>query len=59
LGFVVDRYWRNKQFIPEDFYSIRVQVKTDEGNVDLNWERFHLFDRLTTLVLFELCLDAE
>ncbi|KAA6369333.1 MAG: putative DNA topoisomerase 3-alpha [Streblomastix strix] len=59
LGFVVDRYWRNKQFIPEEFYSIHVEVRTSEGNAQFSWERIRLFDRLTCIVLYEICLEAE
>ena len=59
LGFVVDRYFQVKNFVAEPFWAIKVMHTKDEVNVGFNWARVRLFDRLTTVVLFERCLTAK
>jgi DNA topoisomerase-3 len=59
LGFVVDRYKRVKNFVPEPFWSIKVNHKKDGVNVNFNWDRNSLFDRMITVILFERCLQAR
>ncbi|KAF8543925.1 DNA topoisomerase III [Trichophaea hybrida] len=59
LGFVVDRYKRVKNFVPEPFWSIKVLHKRDDINVTFNWDRNRLFDRMITTILFERCLMAK
>ena len=59
LGFVVDRYKRVKNFVPEPFWSIMVNHKKDEVNVTFSWDRNRLFDRMITVILFERCLQAR
>lgn len=59
LGFVVDRYFRVKNFVPEPFWSIKVTHKRDDINVVFNWRRNRLFDRAVVTILFERCLAAK
>ncbi|EEP80653.1 conserved hypothetical protein [Uncinocarpus reesii 1704] len=59
LGFVVDRYFRVKNFKPEPFWSIKVSHTRDRKTVNFNWSRGHLFDRAAVVVLFERCLAAK
>lgn len=59
LGFVVDRYKRVKNFVPEKFWSIKVMHKRDEINVTFNWDRNRLFDRMTVVIMFERCIQAK
>ncbi|KAL1897189.1 DNA topoisomerase [Ceratocystis pirilliformis] len=59
LGFVVDRYFRVKNFVPEPYWSIKVTHKKDNINVNFSWARVRLFERLPTLILFERCLKAK
>ncbi|KAI9822017.1 MAG: DNA topoisomerase [Thelocarpon impressellum] len=59
LGFVVDRYFRVKNFVPETFWSIKVTHRRDDINVNFSWRRVHLFDRMAVTVLFERCLLAR
>lgn len=59
LGFVVDRYFRVKNFVPEPFWSIKVIHKRDNIDVHFNWRRVHLFDRMSVVILFERCLTAQ
>ena len=59
LGFVVDRYLRVKNFIPEPFWSIKVMHRRDETNVTFLWRRVHLYDRMAVIILFERCLIAK
>ncbi|KAF1985294.1 prokaryotic type I DNA topoisomerase [Aulographum hederae CBS 113979] len=59
LGFVVDRYFRVKNFIPEPFWGLRLSHTKDDIKVKFNWSRNHLFDRMVTTILFERCLTAR
>ncbi|KAG4440225.1 hypothetical protein IFR05_004304 [Cadophora sp. M221] len=59
LGFVVDRYFRVRNFVPETFWSIKVTHTRDEINVVFNWKRVRLFDRAVVVILFERCIAAK
>ncbi len=59
LGFVVDRYFRVKRFVPEDFWGIKVTHVKDDVKVTFNWRRGHLFDRMVVTILYERCLMAR
>ncbi|KAF1834803.1 prokaryotic type I DNA topoisomerase [Decorospora gaudefroyi] len=59
LGFVVDRYLRVRNFIPEPFWYIRVAHTKDDIDVKFNWRRGHLFDRMAVILIFERCLLAK
>lgn len=59
LGFVVDRYFRVKNFVPETFWLISVKYQRDDINVSFNWDRGHLFDRMAVTILLERCLAAQ
>ncbi|KAI5290952.1 DNA topoisomerase [Ascosphaera acerosa] len=59
LGFVVDRYFRVKNFKPEPFWAIKVSHRKQGATVQFAWDRNHLFDRAVTTILFERCLDAR
>ena len=59
LGFVVERYFRVRNFVPETFWTIKVMHEKDGIKVDFRWARNHLFDRLAVVVLFERCLVAK
>lgn len=60
LGFVVDRYERIRGFVPEEFWYIQLQIEDPVENKELttfSWERGNLFDRLSVLTFYELCLE--
>ncbi|KAK6863961.1 DNA topoisomerase [Apiospora arundinis] len=59
LGFVVDRYFRVKNFKPETFWSIKVKHKKDGIDVNFSWTRNRLFDRASVIVFYERCLAAK
>lgn len=59
LGFVVDRYFRVKNFVPEDFWNIKVMHIKEDIKVNFTWKRGHLFDRMAVTILFERCLAAR
>lgn len=59
LGFVVDRYFKVKNFVPEAFWSIKVMHEKDGVKVNFNWARVHLFDRMAVTILFERCILAK
>ena len=55
----MDRYFRVKNFVPEQFWSIRITHSKDGKKATFNWARNHLFDRASTVVLYERCLAAK
>ncbi|KAF1843137.1 DNA topoisomerase 3-beta [Cucurbitaria berberidis CBS 394.84] len=59
LGFVVDRYLRVRNFVPESFWYIKVAHTRDEIDVKFNWRRGHLFDRMAVTIIFERCLLSK
>lgn len=59
LGFVVDRYYRVRNFKPETFWLIKVMHRRDNIKVNFSWRRVHLFDRAAVTILFEQCLDSK
>ena len=59
LGFVVERYFRVRNFVPETFWSIRVMHEKEGVKVNFTWARNHLFDRMVVVILFERCLQAR
>lgn len=59
LGFVVDRYFRVKNFVPETFWYIKVLHEKENIKVNFNWKRGHLFDRMAVTILFERCLAVK
>ncbi|KAF2875472.1 DNA topoisomerase [Massariosphaeria phaeospora] len=59
LGFVVDRYLRVRNFVPEPFWYIKVVHEKDDINVRFSWARGHLFDRMAVTIIFERCLIAK
>lgn len=59
LGFVVERYFRVKNFKPETFWYIKVTYLRDGVQVKFAWSRIHLFDRAIVTIIFEKCLDAR
>ncbi|RYP92670.1 hypothetical protein DL770_001183 [Monosporascus sp. CRB-9-2] len=58
-GFVVDRYFRVRNFKPETFWAIKVMHKRDNIDVNFSWSRHRLFDRASVIVLYERCLAAK
>lgn len=56
---MVDRYFRVKNFVPEQFWSIKVTQRRDDIDVSFLWRRHRLFDRMAVTVLFERCLTAR
>lgn len=56
---MVDRYFRVRNFKPEQFWAIKVTHKREDINVNFSWGRHRLFDRAATVVLYERCLSAK
>ncbi|KAI1000558.1 DNA topoisomerase 3 [Podosphaera aphanis] len=59
LGFVVDRYFRVKNFVSEPFWGIKVRHRRDGIDANFNWKRVRLFDRMSVVILFERCIAAK
>ncbi|EFR04834.1 hypothetical protein MGYG_07839 [Nannizzia gypsea CBS 118893] len=59
LGFVVERYLRVRNFIPEPFWSIKLMHQKAGTKVKFSWARKHLFDRRTAVILYERCLTSQ
>jgi len=59
LGFVVDRYKRVKNFVPEEFWYLDISVKKERKTVKFNWKKGRFFDRLSAVVLYQNCMKSE
>ncbi|KAK2951585.1 putative DNA topoisomerase 3-alpha [Blattamonas nauphoetae] len=59
LGFVVDRYWKATEFKPEQFWTIDLSIKTDDGTANFNWHRVRIYDHHLALVLYEICCEIN
>ncbi|KAL2107774.1 hypothetical protein VUR80DRAFT_4763 [Thermomyces stellatus] len=59
LGFVVERYFRVQNFVPETFWTIKVMHNRQDINVNFTWARNRLFDRASVIILYERCLNAR
>lgn len=58
LGFVVDRFERIRNFVSEEFWYIQLQVVSEQASTIFQWERGHLFDRLSVLAIYEACIET-
>ena len=65
LGFVVDRFLKIQSFIAESFWYISLEVEAhSEDDVTLmksypfTWERNRIFDRLSCIVMYEMCVNS-
>jgi DNA topoisomerase-3 len=59
LGFIVERYLRVRNFIPELFWVIKLMHQKAGINVNFSWSRERLFDRMTAVILYEWCLTSQ
>ncbi|RKF65640.1 DNA topoisomerase 3 [Erysiphe neolycopersici] len=59
LGFVVDRYFRVRNFVPEKFWSIKVVHHRENTDVVFKWRRNRLFRREAVVIFYERCLAAK
>jgi len=57
LGFVVDQYQRVLAFVPEDFWSIGVNLERDGIVAKFNWHRNRSFDYQFASVLYDICQE--
>lgn len=58
LGFVVEQYWRMKNFISEPFWSIQLCIEKNGQPIKLLWDRDRLFDPIITTLILERLLKA-
>ncbi|EPY50273.1 DNA topoisomerase III [Schizosaccharomyces cryophilus OY26] len=59
LGFVVDRWQRVEDFVPENFWSLKLVDKRERQTVNFSWKRNRVYDRLAAILFLENCLDAK
>ncbi|CAL1379749.1 unnamed protein product [Linum trigynum] len=57
LGFIVERYWEIQSHEPEEFWTINCTHNSDEGIATFNWMRGHLFDYISVVTLYEMCVE--
>ncbi|CAH2001979.1 unnamed protein product [Acanthoscelides obtectus] len=57
LGFVVERYKAIEEFIPEDFWKIKMNHTVKEVTTDFNWKRERLFDKNTCQAILDICKE--
>lgn len=58
LGFVVRRFQKNQEFIPENFWKVVVSYSSGSDTVHFTWKRGQLFDRSSAIIFLEICLDT-
>ncbi|KGG50452.1 DNA topoisomerase III alpha [Mitosporidium daphniae] len=58
LGFVVEQYWRRKNFISEPFWAIKLEIEKATQTVHLAWGRSRLFDPLIATLILERLLQS-
>jgi DNA topoisomerase-3 len=60
LGFIVDRDWKIERFVQEDFWSVTLKLKADDGSgtAVFEWERGRLFDQTLCASLYEEMLES-
>ena len=59
LGFIVDRYNKAKNFIPEPFWHIDAMVSKGGIRTKFSWQRTRLFDHDAALCFHDLCKSAR
>jgi DNA topoisomerase III len=59
LGFVVDQFIKANNFIPEDFWGIKLDIEKDCQKASLAWSRGHIFDEACCKVIFEILRDTN
>ncbi|KAJ3673895.1 hypothetical protein LUZ60_005887 [Juncus effusus] len=57
LGFIVERYWEIEAHEPEEFWSINCSHTSEEGIAKFNWVRVHLFDYMSAIIIYEMCIE--
>jgi DNA topoisomerase-3 len=65
LGFVVERYMKRLNFIPENFWSISCEIEAPDpdeasGKLSTNfrWKRGNVYDQLPCVIMYQLCVEA-
>ena len=64
MWFVAQRAERIAAFVPEDFWHLELShTKTDEAGQEqcarFSWSRSRLYDRLSCLVIYEMCVERR
>lgn len=57
LGFVVDRWKKRENFVPEDFWYIDVEFTRNNITCNFNWKRVRLFDERSVLAIFSKIME--
>lgn len=57
LGFIVDRFFRVENHVPEKFWHIEVNTVKNELPVSFAWRRGRLFDEDIVSMIHEKCRD--
>lgn len=58
LGFVVEQWLRRERFVPEATFSLHLQASCPKKAIDFSWSRGCLYDRITSIVLFQDALNC-
>ena len=62
LGFIVERYQEIENFVPEDFWYLKLSVERQQKDrkltCDFKWVRDRLFDKSVCQMLLLNCKDA-
>ena len=58
LGFVVEQYFRRKNFRAEDFWSITATLTKEGISATFNWKKGKLFDKFICAIFYEICITS-
>lgn len=59
LGFVVEQYLKIVKFVPENFWSLKLEAHRASTKTRFTWKRNRLFDRLICTILYEACVEGR
>lgn len=58
LGFVVERYQKVRDFIPEKYWYLDLRLEIDEYSVKFQWDRGKIFDKVICFIIYQKSVEA-
>lgn len=58
LGFTVEQYFKLRNFVPELFWVLNLEVEKNKTQTTFNWSRHRVFDRAVCTCIYDFCLTA-
>ncbi|CAI2384895.1 unnamed protein product [Moneuplotes crassus] len=58
LGFVVERYQKVRDFVPEKYWYLDLRLEVDEYSVKFQWDRGKIFDKVICFIIYQKSVEA-